>query len=193
MITKLSYRSAIMGLALLILMASTVFAAKIKKKNGQVVEGEIKGTIVLKSIGQSRSKEDPKVTVYSVQYALISGNEIDVIDEKGVHKTSNRFAFFSVSQENTPPDDNEVIEIGVNMPSGPFSFGYTKKGGTVVRLGGTKYESGGTNTNTLLGEIRKNPKTGKTEIVPAIEIVTSSGTVKIPVTEIVDFKKGRQV
>jgi WD40 repeat protein len=178
----------IAALLLVCTLATTItFAATIKKKNRQVVNGEIQGLIVQRE-NISASREGGKIT-YSAKYQLVNGSEVSAIDEGGVHWTTNKVSFFSVSQEDTPLDDVDVLETGMNTPPGSIFGGYTKAGGLVVAIGGRTLEEGGTCSDKLLGEFRINPLTKKGQIIPALELATANGTVKISVIEIVAFKK----
>jgi len=159
--------------------------SSVKTNNGPVVEGQIKGIIVLKDkVGQS--ERGPKVT-YSLNYTLVSGEGIDAIDEAGVHLGSDaKLDFVSCTQEGNLPDDAEVLARGMSLPAGATKFDAFAKGSTLfhvdVRTGNRSVQTG-----TLLGEFRAEGQ--KEGLIPAIEISTEKGVVKIPVGEVVAFKE----
>ncbi|MGH9766592.1 MAG: hypothetical protein ACREAB_04085, partial [Blastocatellia bacterium] len=62
-------------------LASPVFAAKLKKKDGQTIDGKIRGVIVLKA----KTKQDDTKSVYGFTYLLAKGEDVTAIDEEGVH------------------------------------------------------------------------------------------------------------
>ena len=66
----------------------------IKMKNGKIVEGEIKGTLVLKNEKQTQKGSTKN---YTVMYDIVQGEDIILIDDSGVHvKKDGVFLLFSV-------------------------------------------------------------------------------------------------
>lgn len=160
----------------------------------KLVEGLIKGLIVQKGeVTESQSKDNPPKKTYTVSYELTNGNEIAAIDAEGVHQDSDKVLFLNVSQEDTPPDDNEVLETGMNISEQSFTpvlMARTPAGGLVVRISGKAKATQRTNANVLLGEYRLDPDTKKARLVPALDVNTAGGVVTIPVQNILKFKKG---
>jgi len=106
-----------------VFMQSLLFAATVKKKNGQVINGEIKGKIILKGMVQSR--KESLSTKYVVNYSLIGGEYIDAIDEDGIHGVRDgKYLLLIVNQENTPANDVKVFESLTSrlIASKEFSF-----------------------------------------------------------------------
>lgn len=159
----------------------------------KLVEGNINGLIVLKGeVKESQSKDNPSKMAYTVSYELINGSEIAAIDQEGVHQDSDKIVFLNVSQEGTPPDDNEVLETGMNISEQammPVLMARTPAGGLVVRISGRSKSKQRTTTDALLGEYRVDPQTKKGRIMPALEVNTAGGMVTIPVQNIPKFKE----
>jgi hypothetical protein len=160
----------------------------------KLLEGNITGLIVQKGeIKESQSKDNPSKKSYAVSYELTNGSEIAAIDEEGVHQDGDKILSLTVSQEGTPPDDNEVLESGMNvseqamMP--PIIMVRTPAGGMVVRISGKSETRQRTSANVLLGEYRLDPETKKARIIPALEVKTVSGVITIPVQNILTFKQ----
>lgn len=169
-------------------------AANSKPPEGiKQVEGNIKGLIVQKgAVKESQSKDSPPKTSYTVSYELTNGSEIAAIDEEGVHQDSDSILFLNVSQEGTAPDDNEVLEAGMNISDQgmmPILMARTPGGGLVVRVAGKSKLKQRTNTDALIGEYRLDPQTKKGRIIPALEVTTDGGIVTIPVQNIPKFKE----
>src|SRR5207244_3368901 len=107
-----------------------LFAATIKKKNGEVVEGTISGLIVQKG-EVKKSTEDSEVK-FTATYYITNGSEIEAINEKGLTRVSDKDAFAVVTEKGAPPDDNVALRGIVNIPSMAL-FGSTETGGEIVR------------------------------------------------------------
>lgn len=67
-------------LVLVAFIANGALAGTLKKKNGQSVSGEIKGTLVFKSLTHT----DVGGGGYGLMYYELAGNEVDSITEQGV-------------------------------------------------------------------------------------------------------------
>jgi hypothetical protein len=168
-----SFLSSVAGI-----MAQDKQLATIKRKHGQQIEGEIKGVIVQKETIKEWTEGSKKH--YNVIYYLTNGSDIRAIDEKGVHvpegtQIPTRF----VTQKGKPPDDLEVLQVAEDKKS---LIPTTKAGGQVLRAG---VAATGVSAAMLLGELRT--KDGKTGLIGALEIQTTSGLIAIPVGEIIDF------
>lgn len=159
-------------------------AASVKTKKGVVVEGEIIGLVVQKGDLKTSDKDGKKS--FAVTYHLSNGSEIATIDEAGVTKRGASFAFCSVSQDDTAPDDVDAVETCANMPAGAVLGRYTKGGGQVVRLGGTLTKAGVPNSALVLGQFKMEG--GKGRIVPFLTLKTATGETTIRVPDIVPFK-----
>jgi len=157
----------------------------IKLSNGEVVEGQINGLIVLKE--WLRKSETGAKETFTIEYTLIDGKGIEAIDSEGVHLGSNStLDFISCSQENRPPDDLEALQKGMSLASGAMKFDVFSKGSTLFHTD-VKTGNRSVKTGELLGEFRMKDPPEK--LIPAIEITTEKGVVKVPVKEIVAFKK----
>ena len=163
-------------------------AASIKTKSGATHEGKLAGLIVLKGrYEEAASEKNPGQKVYSARYVVANGYDIEKIDEQGVHQKGGRvIGILSVEQEGSPLDDLDVVRAGLDMPESPFAVGYTKAGGTIVRLGGRAEKV--VTRDTVLGEYRKDRGKKESELRSALEIETANGVVKVPVAELVELK-----
>jgi hypothetical protein len=169
-----------------------LFAATIKKKNGQVVEGEIQGMIVQKGeVKESPGEKDPSIRQYTVTYYVVNGSDIASIDESGVRKLSPTLAAIIVSQPGSAPRDADAVMSGVTMPGGAM-FGATPAGGQVIRVGGTTREAGRASKERIVGEFRMDPGHKNPRIIPALEVSTARGKISIPVAELIAFKRDAQ-
>ncbi len=175
--------------AICLLCVSSLTAATIKLKSGTVHEGRITGLIVLKGQNkESQSEKNPGKTTYTASYAVINGSDITAIDEQGVHQTGGRAVGMMVaSQDGAPLEDLDTVHTGINLTPGPFSIGYTKAGGSVIRVGGRSGQAVITR-DQVLGEYRENREKKDAEIRPVLEIETAVGIVKVPVAELAELK-----
>jgi hypothetical protein len=154
--------------SLLALLGTSLFAATIKKKNGEVLEGKILGMIVQKS-GQKSS----------VTYTIRKGSDVVAIDERGVtFKKGSKVELLLVHMEGKSVE--EIENLG-------------GAGGVVIRISGNTDNT--LDSSPVLGEYTGSleRKEVKGVIVGSIRIQTKSGTVTIPIEEIVEFgeKKAR--
>lgn len=180
---------ALCPFSILLLISNLAFAAKVKLKDGSVIDGTVKGLIIQKGdVEKSQSEDDPTKPVYSALYRLTNGKEITLIDEQGVHKKGKMIVFIRVIQKDAPPDDLEVVETGISAGEGGVSMFHTKAGGTGARVSGLSSRSDHVNTEELLGSLLIDPVTKKYQIIPAIEILTNKETIKVPIKDIVEFK-----
>ena len=184
---------ALCPFSILLLTSNLAFAAKVKLKDGSVIDGTVTGLIIQKGdVEKSQSEDDPTKTVYSALYRLTNGREITLINEQGVHKKGKMIVFIQVIQKDTPPDDLEVVETGISAAEGGVSIFHTKAGGIVARVSGLSSRSDHVNTEELLGGLRIDPVTKKYQIIPAIEILTNKETINVPIKDIVEFKVSTQ-
>ena len=119
----------------LILMQSLLLAATVKKKNGEVIVGEIKGRVVTKASVQTR-KDGPSTSL-GINYNLIDGKTIEAIDENGIRGVANtNYLVLAASHEKLPPADASIFGSLTNqsISDGSFSILPLHAGGTLVIL-----------------------------------------------------------
>jgi hypothetical protein len=170
-------------------------ATTVKKKDGQTLEGEIKGVIVQKG---SLDKYEGASTKAYFSYNVIQGRDITLIDEHGIHLAEGSKFLYVLVDGATPPNNQEDIEALylanhekeiISLSSGGstnivFTLPDSKRKMVPTYLPATELGA----SDKLVGELRLEKK-WKGKIIPAIEIVTKDGMATIPVTEIIDFKK----
>lgn len=164
-----------------LLPGSFVFAAKIKTTDGKVIDGTIKGLVVQKG---RHATED------TVTYSVIKGEYIESIDERGVNlKPGSSFLYVVTRQKEIADGNSEAQIIGVLIG---FFEGMREDSGFVARVGvgggvvGSYVEAKELNAkDVLLGTHGVEQKTHK--IIPAFEVVTTTGSVSIPVADIIAF------
>ena len=161
-------------------------AATVKKRDGSVVEGTISGLIVQKGQVEEGAGDGGKKT-FTASYKLINGGDIAAIDEDGVHRKGNTFAFATVTEKAAPLDDFVALETVANLARGQW-MAYTATGGQVVALGGTTAGSGGADPTPVLGEYRKAGPGGKAQLLRSLEITTPQGTVSVSIADVVPFR-----
>jgi TonB family protein len=147
----------------------------VKKADGQTFRGVIQGRIVMKQpLAKGR-------TLYFLWY----GKDIDEIDGHGVHVRKDVATISGIADyEGRALGDVEVVEtIARNQPSGANAIARLPNGKEmlIVRLVAPQADVASWN---LLGEFRIDPRSGKGRLIPAIEIVTSTGIVAVPLAEI---------
>jgi hypothetical protein len=76
-------RCAISAVLALLLCADRLTGARVKKKDGQVVKGEVKDLLVQKGEVEILDKEDGTKS-YTIRCILTNGDRITAIDEKGI-------------------------------------------------------------------------------------------------------------
>lgn len=165
------------------LLSSSVLAAKIKKKDGKVIDGTIKGLVVQKG---------KHATENTVIYSVMKGEYVESIDERGVNlKPGSSFLYVVTRQKEIANyDESEAEIVGVLIG---FFEGMREDSGLVARIGvgggvvGSYVEAKELNAkDVLLGTHGVEQK--KHKIIPSVEIVTTAGSVSIPVADIVAFK-----
>ena len=161
--------------------------ATIKKKDGEVIKGEIKGTVVQ---GESGPVSTGSRTGYGALYYTPKGEQIEAIDEEGVHYrvSGRRVRFVNIGQKDKI-NDSEAAGVAVAMDGEGSSnpvFDYSISHGMAAVLCDVLEVTSPTRLK-ILGEYRKDGKLGK--IIPALEVATAKGMVSIPIEEIVEFKK----
>ncbi len=182
-------------LGFVLAVSSPSIAAKVKKKTGEVVEGDIKGTVVL-----WEPDSDGNPAAWAAE-----GKHVVAIDEKGVRVKSGKCLFvFGRGVRNLSEvllmvqrlkDRNmgplEMFQI--RLPSGGYVFASFPS-----KLPTWTSESGGNPIRAkLLGDLRvektEQPEENKAPtIVPTLEIQTEKGTVSIPVDDIVENSRQKR-
>jgi hypothetical protein len=156
-----------------------LLAATIKTKDGKIISGQIRGMIVQK--GEVELNQSAEGTIHNVSYDMSNGEDIQAIDEEGVHRS--HLWLVSVSATGGLPTDLEVFKPGEK----------TGLGANRVSAKGLKYNVFSFDLSPrvpsklkLLGEFRT--ENGKDVIIPALHVTTTEGVVDIPVADIVAFK-----
>ena len=170
---------------LFVLASEPVLAAKIKKKDGQVIEGKINGLVVQKGMN---------TTANAVSYSLIKGGYIESIDESGLSlRAGSKFLYALTRQKEIPIYSGEEAEI-IGFVSGIFGgmdensgiYGNIGVGGGVAAKYLDRKEVNA--RDILVGTWHAQDRAEKVHIIPSLEVVTASGTTTIPVNEIVGLK-----
>lgn len=170
---------------------SSAFAATIKKKNGDVVEGKIEGLIALKEPAQEEvDKDKASVKKYSIWYWLVNGEQILRIDEAGVERqTDDVEGVGFATREGANPNDLVVLDkmFETRNPI-PFLVPTSDPSTWVVAAGRVRSKQGQTLAGSLLGEYRREPRAAQGMLIPVIRVSTPNGTVGLTVGEIISFK-----
>jgi len=179
---KKEIRYGLCMLNLVVFLASAVQGATVKKKSGEIVKGQIIGLIIHR--GDIKTVQQESKITYKTTYDMINGREIVRIDEDGILKKGSHLVFLMV-QQNEPINDETILAYIMKMPEGE-RVGTPPGGGTVIRMAGTSRFKEQLYYEHLLGELRE--ENSKVSLIPAILVKTSTGNVKIPLDEIVEFK-----
>lgn len=189
------------------LAGNQAFASKIKKKNGQVVEGEISGVIVQKELKKTNEG-------HSARYYPINGADIEAIDEGGVHLIKGSpSVMYEVGPTDKLPSDIEVLQLAMSegpMREDPLGVRTDRATGVTVKAirenevdiksffskslnaysGFTIKHAG--ERSISRGALLSTARMEKAEMVslnPALQIKTDKGVVTVPLGEIIGFKK----
>lgn len=155
--------------------------ARIKKKDGSVVVGEIKGVFVQ---GHTAAVKEGG---FGALIYISPGNTIAAIDENGVqYRKDVSVRYVNVGQKN-PISPLALASLVAAMDGGNFF---------AMMEYSSRHDSAAVKTNflipdgavklPLLGEFRADKAGDK--LIPALEILTGAGTTVIPLQEIVPFK-----
>ncbi len=161
-------------------------AAKVKKKTGEVVEGDIKGTVVL-----WEHVSDGNPTAFAVE-----GKHVRAIDENGLRAVSGKCLVVFGKEVTNPAEVLLMVQRLKDRKMGPLEMFTIElpSGGLVIVL----HKPGDDPiTAKLLGELRmeKMSQPGENKsptIVPALEIRTEKGTVSVPVGDIVESSQQKK-
>ncbi|MDQ5846002.1 MAG: hypothetical protein M3539_11990 [Acidobacteriota bacterium] len=159
-------------------LESGLLAATIKTKDGKIVNGEIRGMIVQKD--EIESEKSAEGTINLVHYDMSNGEDIDAIDEQGVHHS--HLWLVTVSANGDLPDDLEVFKPGEKAGLGADRISSKGVKYTVLVL---DFRPRVPSKLRLLGEFRS--ENGKDVVIPALHVTTKEGVVDIPVSDIVAF------
>lgn len=190
-------RGWMQGLALTVMLAvaPACLAGFIKKKDGQIVQGSINGTIVLAAEEQSVTKGE-KVSYLQV-HILEKGGDVLSLDEDGAQLAPGSEIVIvslsslvsrkaeSLSDLGTRLITAEMLSILASGPRTlvPKANDPDKGQWEMTVLKGVQEKKAKQQTAwKLLGELRSE------KIIPSLEVVTAGGTVTIPVDDIVTFK-----
>jgi len=154
---------------------------RIKKKDGSVIIGEIKGTFV-----QGHAAE-VKEGGYGALLYISPGNTIALIDENGVqYRKDTSVRYVSVGQKK-PISLLTLASMVAAMDGGNFM---------AMMEYSSRHDSAAVKTDflvpegpaklPLLGEFRADKAGDK--LIPALEIVTGAGTTVLPLQDIIPFK-----
>jgi hypothetical protein len=150
-------------------------------KDAQRVEGEIVGSIVQRPSGPQEKTKDGGKYVYT--YFVTQGTDIELLDNAGLyHAIGSKVSLLVANIEKADVPDMEFLQVGMD----PKSNGKLPSGGGVTHLTfeTTKQSPGALR---MLGELRW--KKEGSELVPALHVKTDSGTVDIPLDQLVPFRK----
>ena len=169
-----------LGVVLIILCTEVgLLAATIKTKDGRILHGKIRGMIVQK--GEVKSEKSDEGTLYTVHYDMSNGEDIEAIDEEGVHHS--HLWLVTASAIGGLPDDLEVFKPGEKTGLGADRVSAKGLKYTVLAI---DFKPRVPSKEKLLGEVRT--ENGKDVIVRALHVTTKEGVIEIPVTDIVAFK-----
>jgi hypothetical protein len=156
---------------------------KIRKSNGEIVEGEIRGFLLF-------GKKDDLSTMITLGYYTLPGKSVETIDEKGVsfRKDARCLTFVGLGVKSNLKqleDDFTLTQYATAISKRSEKGGQLPSG--LYLMVESKECVGTTNINPILGELRELDK--KTTLNANIEMVTKSETIQIPVNEIVQYWK----
>jgi hypothetical protein len=197
----------IAALLVCLLAGSSALAARVKKKNGEVIEGQIKGTVVARKTEGSFVKMEGGRESFSATYALIRGGDVQAIDEAGISILTG-YCAVALAGKDAALDDVAVIRHTLRRPFGSFLVLDTAKDGTKLMILTIKPDKDafqklrkdfqpdwrfaevisdvGTVNAPLLGEYREEK--GQPRLIPAIELKTKQGVVTVALEEVVAFE-----
>jgi hypothetical protein len=167
------------ALLIILFIASQALAATVKKKNGQLVKGEITGRIVQKG----KTEKIESRYKYSDVFNVIEGKGIDTIDERGVNPikgTTFSIILYYYSDE-TPPEDTWVLDLAEGFLAMGSDVSMNIKGDLL----GIKRAEGKNLIDPLLGELVREEKTVR--VLPALKVKTDKGMVEIPISDVARF------
>lgn len=156
---------------------------KIKRTSGQIVEGEIRGFLLF-------GVRNDLGTVILLGYYTLPGKSVETIDEKGVsfRKGARCLSFSGLGVK------SDLKQLEDDFTLAQYAAAISKRSEKGAKLPSGLYlmvESNDcvspANINPILGELREVDK--KATLYPNIEIVAKTGTIQIPVSDIVQYWK----
>ena len=186
---------SILLLMICVCSTSVARAATVKKKNGETIEGQIDGAVVLKrTLGAPTEKSLKGRCKGIVVYVAIGGKYVDTIDENGVKPLPDGYVgLVEYCYKKTPLSDLEVLGgtsdfllADVNITGVLPVDGKT---GTMVitRMKGKDLVA--KPQNILIGTCETTSKVGEVRLLPGLTIRTEEGAITVPVEEIIEFKE----
>lgn len=172
-------------LALVLSLASSLWASKIKKRNGETVEGTIEGLIVVKMLESSGAEARP-----SALYRIFLGDDLLEVDENGFHARPGKTLFLTVHAKEALPYDAAILQQSLKKSSLQYLLKLGKEEiiqtpyswGDVWECLGCKEDEVKAPPFHLLGEFR--PGEGWGTVVPSIRVRTGNTIVVVPVAEV---------
>lgn len=192
----------LLGLLSATAVAAPAFGARVKKASGELLEGEIKGHVVLQRVYKDGEVESPTEAPPSTDglssdaagsassgrrwtYMVIQGKYVTTMDENGVQAEDGKSL---VLMERFPALRPSEPELLLSEMRGWFDLKEFKGNRSLI----TKLPSGvevvGAVLNfdpklfRIIGEFRGDSRGGA--LIPALEIKTKQGVVTVPVSEI---------
>jgi len=181
----MTIRFCIVGLALVVLIldVSAQSPATIKKNNGQLLKGSIQGAIIQ---GESSAVKTDASAGYGGLYYIAKGEEIESIDDEGVHyRPGTRLRYVSIGQKQ-PINDLEVIKMAVNLDNNFMAMFDYSKTHDMASVKSDFIDMKTPSKLRLIGEYRNDGNSGT--ILPSLQIKTATGAVAVPIGDIVKFK-----
>ncbi len=172
-------------LALVLSLASSLWASKIKKRNGETVEGTIEGLIVLKMLTGTGADARP-----SAVYRIFLGNDLLEVDESGFHAPPGKTLFLTVHAKEALPYDAAILQQSLKKSGLQYLLKLGKEEmiqvpypwGEVWECFGCREDEVKAPPFHLLGEFR--PGEGWGTVVPSIRVRTGNTIVVVPVAEV---------
>lgn len=155
--------------------------ARIKKKDGSVIVGEIKGMFV------QGHTDKVKEGGFGALIYVSPGNTIAAIDEEGVHYRKDVSVRYVNVGQKTPISLLALASMVAAMDGGNFfaMMEYSSRHDSAAVKTDFLVPDGASKL-PLLGEFRADKAGDK--LIPALEILTSTGTITVPLQDIVSLK-----
>ncbi len=180
----MTIRFCIVSLALVVLILELGQApATVKKNNGQLLKGSIQGTVIQ---GESGPVKTDASGGYGGLYYIAKGEQIESIDENGVHyRNGTRLRYVSIGQKQ-PIDDLVVAKMAIDLDNNFMAmFDYSSKH-NMASVKSDFIDMKAPSKLRLIGEYRNGGKSKA--MIPALQINTATGKIAVPIADIVKFK-----
>ena len=155
--------------------------ATVKRSSGPVLKGAIVGIVV-----QGEAAPSKTGTGYGGLYYVAKGEQIEAIDEDGIHfRSGTRLRYVSIGQKKEI-NVTDVVRMAVDFDK-DFMAGleYSKKN-DMAAVSADYMDTKAPTKLKLIGTYRRDGQAD--EIIPAVEIATTSGKITVPVADIVPFR-----